>query len=165
MAVPNAFCKIDGIKGDSQIEGFEDQIEVIKLSHEVKQPVSVSAAGRGSLTVSDTKHSEFQIVKEMDIASPGLLLHASNGKTIPKIEVTLCRQAGDSRVSYMKYELENCVISTYKPSTDVTGDGLPEELVGITYGKITATYTATDTTGKEKGSTACEVDLSKGKTG
>jgi type VI secretion system secreted protein Hcp len=159
----NAFCKVEGIDGDSTIEGFEKQIEVIRWNHNVTQPVSV-ASGRGALTVASTNHSEFQIVKEMDMASPKLLLHASNGKHIPKVEVTLCRAAGDKPVQYMKYELEDVIVSSYHPVSDETGDGLPEEIVGFSYGKIKATYKATDTTGKETGSVAAEVDLRKGKT-
>ena len=163
MPAANAFCKIEGIKGDSTRDGFKDQIEVLTWNHAVTQPVSKSVSGRGSLTVSDGEHSEFVIVKEMDIASPKLLLHASNGRHIPKIEITLCRQSGDSFVQYMKYEMEDCVISTYAPTGDQDGNGLPEERVGITYGKFKATYKATDTTGKETGSTACEIDRRTGK--
>ncbi len=159
----NAFCKMDGIEGDSSIEGFEKQIEVIRWNHKVTQPTSVPS-GRGSLTVSSTSHSEFQIVKQMDKASPKLLLHASNGEHIPKVEITLCRAAGNKPVQYMKYELEDVIVSTYQPISDETGDGLPEESVGLTYGKIKATYKATDTTGKETGNVAAEVDLRKGKT-
>ena len=90
-----AFAKIDGIEGDSNRKGFEKQIELVGLEHEISQPVGVSASGRGALTVSQSEHHPFVLVKEHDKSTPKLNQHASNGAHIPKVEVTLCRQAGE----------------------------------------------------------------------
>ena len=89
-----AFAKIDGIEGDSKRKGFEKQIELAGIEHKISQPVGVSAGGRGALTVSQSEHHPFVLVKEHDKATPKLQQHASNGAHIPKVEVTLCRQAG-----------------------------------------------------------------------
>ena len=50
--------------------------------------------------------------------------------------MTLCRQAGEKPIAYMKYELEDVIVASYKPIGDITGDGLPEEKVGLAYGKM-----------------------------
>ena len=156
------FLEIDGIPGDSKIKGFEDQIEVVWWGYNISQPVSRGASGRGSLTTGAANVAPFQITKKMDQASPKLMLHSYNGKHIPKITLTLRRQAGDQFVTFCEIELEDAVISTYQRVADITGDGLPEELVGFTFSKMRKTYKATDSTGKETGQTQAEIDLRTG---
>jgi type VI secretion system secreted protein Hcp len=160
----NAFCKIEGIDGDSKISGFEKQIELISFNHNINQPVSASASGQGSLTVSKGQHGAFVVVKSMDQASPKLMLHCSNGKHINKVEVTLCRAAGDEPVPYMKYEFDDVVVSSLDDAGDVNGDRLPDERVGFTYGKIKMTYTHSESTGgTAKGTFPASYDLRTGK--
>jgi type VI secretion system secreted protein Hcp len=158
------FAKIDGIEGDSKLEGFEKQIELVGLEHQITQPVGVSASGRGTLTVSQSEHSPFVLVKEQDKSSVKIEQHASNGAHIPKVEVTLCRQAGEKPIAYMKYEFEDVVIASYDLVGDITGDGLPEEKVSLVYGKIKTTYTDSDSAGKATGQIAAEYDRRSGKT-
>ena len=158
------FLEIDGIPGESQQAGFEDKIEVVWWEYNISQPVSRSASGRGSLTTGAANVGEFQIKKRMDKASPILMHHSYNGKHIPKIKLTLRRQAGDQFVTFCEIELEDAVISTYRSGADITGDGLPEELVGFTFSKMKETYKATDSTGKETGQTQAEIDLRTGLT-
>src|SRR5688572_758013 len=121
------FAKVDGIEGDSKKKGFEKQIELLRFKHRIEQPVSVSPSGRGALTVAQSQHQAFEIVKEMDKSTPKIMQHASNGKHIAKVEVTLCRQAGDDAIPYMKIEFEDVIVARYEPIGDITGDGLPEE--------------------------------------
>jgi type VI secretion system secreted protein Hcp len=137
----NAFCKIEGIEGDSKVAGFENQIELISISLVVGQPTSISVGGQGSLTTSGAQHREFQIVKSIDKASPNLMLYVLNGKHIAKVEVTLSRAAVDKSASYIKYEFADVVISSYALIGGVNGDKLPDESVGFTYGQIKVTYT------------------------
>ena len=159
----NVFCKMQGIDGDSTISGFEKQIEIVSFSHGVTQPVSASGSGRGSLTVAQSEHHEFVLHTQMSNHSPKVMLHASNGQHLPKVEVTLCRAAGDKPIEYMKYELEDVVISSYHPAGSGSGDDLPMESIGLTYGKMKMTYTASDTTGKEKGKMTASYDRRTGK--
>jgi type VI secretion system secreted protein Hcp len=156
------FLEIDGIPGDSRIEGFEDQIEVVWWGYSISQPVSRSASGRGSLTTGAANVGEFQIKKEMDKASPILMRDSYNGKHISKIKLTLRRQAVNQFVNFCEIELEDAVISTFQTTADVTGDGSPGELVGFTFSKMKETYTTTDSTGSATGSTQAEINLRTG---
>jgi|SRR5882672_8540807 len=159
------FAKIEGIEGDSKRKGFEKQIELAGFEHKISQPVGVSASGRGSLTVSQSEHFPFVLIKEQDKATSKIMQYVSNGAHISKVEVTLCRQAGEEPIAYMKYELEDVVVTSYDLMGDITGDGLPEEKVGLVYGKIKATYTDSDSAGKATGQIAAEFDRRSGKTG
>lgn len=40
------FLKLDNIKGESQVEGFEDQIEIMSYSHNVAMQVNTMLASR-----------------------------------------------------------------------------------------------------------------------
>jgi len=157
-----AFAKIDGIEGDSKRKGFEKQIEIVKIEHVISQPVGVSAGGRGALTVSQSDHEPFVFYKEHDKATPKLNQHSCNGAHIPKVEVTLCRQAGTDPIAYMKYEFEDVVVAGYEVAGDITGDGLPEEKVSLVYGKLKVTYTDSDSTGKALGQITAEFDRRTG---
>jgi len=105
------------------------------------------------------------LIKEQDKATSKIMQYVSNGAHISKVEVTLCRQAGEEPIAYMKYELEDVVVTSYDLMGDITGDGLPEEKVGLVYGKIKATYTDSDSAGKATGQIAAEFDRRSGKTG
>jgi type VI secretion system secreted protein Hcp len=157
------FCKIDGAEGDSKKDGFEKQIELLRFEHSIRQPVSLSASGRGAMTVAQAEHAPFEIVKEQDKATPKIMQFASNGQHIAKVEVTLCRQAGEKPIPYLKYEFEDVVVTYYQPVGDITGDGLPEEMVGFAYGKIKSVYSDSDSTGKTLGQITAEFDRRTGK--
>jgi type VI secretion system secreted protein Hcp len=154
---------MQGIDGDSNISGFEKQIEIVSFSHGVTQPVSASGSGRGSLTVAQCEHQAFILQTQMSNHSPKVMLHASNGQAIPKVEVTLCRAAGDKPIEYVKYEFEDVVISSYHPAGSGTGDDVPMESIGLTYGKVKMTYTASDSTGKAQGKMTASYDRRTGK--
>jgi type VI secretion system secreted protein Hcp len=152
------FCEIKEIPGGSKVDGYKDQIELLGFEHEILQPTSPSASGRGTHTVSQSEHGAFFIRKEQDEATPKFMQYASNGKHIPKVTVTLLRQAGEKSIAYMKIAFEDCAISAYKVQADSNNNGLPEERVGIAYGKITMTYTSSDTTGAPGGNVMAEFD-------
>ncbi|HYY15193.1 MAG TPA: type VI secretion system tube protein Hcp [Gammaproteobacteria bacterium] len=156
------FCKIAEAKGDSKRKGHEDEFELLRFEHKVTQPVTLSGSGRGALTVSQSNHGEFYLVKEQDPASAPLLKFASNGFHIPEVKVTLCRQAGDQVIDYMLYEFKDCIVASFESMGDITGDGLPEEKVGIAYAQIKVTHTASDSTGKPLGKTTAEYKRTTG---
>jgi type VI secretion system secreted protein Hcp len=152
------FLEIDGIPGESIIEGFKDQIEVLGWEHNISMPVSRNTSGRGGLTTGAANLGEFKIKKKMDKASPILMRYSFIGQHIPRIKLTLCRQAGNQFVNFCEIELEGAVISTFQTTADITGDGLAEELVGFTFSKMKKTYTAIDPTGKRNGSTQAQIN-------
>ena len=128
------FCKIQGIEGDSRVEGFENQFQLI--SFERTGPIAIPDSAHGSLTTPTAANREFYIVKSTDTASPKLMAYLSNGKHISKIEVTLCRAGRERPIPYIAYEFDDVVVSSYQSASDVNRDNLPDERVGFTFGKI-----------------------------
>nr|WP_319490546.1 type VI secretion system tube protein Hcp [uncultured Desulfobacter sp.] len=135
----DAFLKIDGIKGESTDDKHKDEIEILSYNWGVSQMASGTASSSGGGTTSRADFQDLSIVKEMDSASPLLNKACWSGTHIKEVTLKLNRAAGDDRVKYMEYKLENVIVSSV--SIGGGGGGVPTESVTFNYGKITTTYT------------------------
>ena len=146
MAV-DMFLKIDGIDGESTDDKHKKWIEVLDFNHSVTQPVSAASAS-GGRTGGRADFADLIVNKTIDKATPSLYFHCSNGKHIPKIELEFCL-ATEEKHTFMKYTLEDVIVSSISPSGSSAADGSkPVEEVAFAYGKITWEYTPIDHTGK-----------------
>lgn len=139
----SAFCKIEGIEGNSKVIGFENQIELISFNHSITQPVSAPGGGGPGQSAGKANHQEFQIVKSMDKASPVLMRYLLSGRHIGKVEMTVCRATEGNPVPYIKYNFEDVIISSYQPDGAFNGERPPPEKVSFTYSRIEMTYADT----------------------
>lgn len=156
----DCFIKIDGVPGESTDDKHKDWIEVLSYSHGLSQPASGSVSSGGSRSAERCDHQDFSVVKTLDKASPKLALFCCNGSHVKNVTVELCRAGGDKQ-PYMKYLMNDVIISSVRPGGSAQGgETLPLEEVSFNYGKIQWTYTETDhKTGKPKGSVETHWDL------
>src|SRR3954449_7169931 len=89
------FMKIDGIPGESTDDKHKDWIELTSYSHEMRQPPSQTKSSAGGASAGRAQHSDFQIAKLVDKASPVLYEACSSGKHIKEATVEFCRAGGD----------------------------------------------------------------------
>lgn len=144
MAV-DIYCKIDGIDGESSDAKHDKWVELDSYTMEVSQPVSgESRTGGRSAGKADFK--EFVIKKTVDKSTPDLHIYCASGKHIPKVEIECCLASEDKHV-FMKYTLENVIISRIN-SGGSHDETRPAETVSFRYGKIKWEYTPIDHTGK-----------------
>jgi type VI secretion system secreted protein Hcp len=162
----DAFLKIETIPGESSDSKHANWIEVLSYSHVVSQLSSGSASSGGARSSSRCDHADFSVVKTLDKASPLLNLACCNGEHIKKVDLHLSRATGDKQV-YMKYEMEDVIVSSVRPGgSSKGGEPLPLEEVSFNYGKISWTYTETDhKSGKAKGDIKKFWDLTTNKGG
>jgi type VI secretion system secreted protein Hcp len=162
----DAFLKLDGIPGESTDDKHKDWIEVLSFSWGVSQPASGSASSGGARSAERCNHTDLQIVKSLDKASPKLFLNCCNGSHIGTIKLALNRATGDKQ-QYMLYQLSDAIVSSVRPGgTAQGGETLPLEEVSFNYGKIELIYTETDhKTGKPKGDVKGFWDLTTNKGG
>lgn len=146
------FVKLDGIPGECTDEKHKDWIEVLSYNHGVSQASAGSRSTGGAASASRCNHSDFSFVKCLDKTSAKLNLACCKGTHIKAVEVALCRATGE-KTEYMRYKLEDVMISGVRPGGSAQGGSdVPLEDISLNYGKITWTYTETDhKTGKPGG--------------
>lgn len=146
----DAYIKIGSIPGESTDSKHKDWIELLSFSWGASQPASVASA-TGGRSAERVNVQDFSIVKVLDKSSPILALRVCDGQHIDKAVVELCEAAGDKHV-YMKYTMENVIISSVRPGgSSQGGESKPMEEVSLNFGKITWEYTPVDSLGHPLG--------------
>ncbi len=137
----------DKIKGESTDKEHKDWCEIQSFSHGAHQPTS-GASGSGGRTAAGVQFGEFSISKFVDKASPDILQACCNGEHIPEIEMNAIMTTNKKRNVYLKYKLENVVVSNYTIMGNGNGEK-PTEAISLNPGKITEIYTPVDHKGNK----------------
>lgn len=116
------YLKLNGIEGESQTKGFENQIKIIAYNHNPTKWESGEVRGTyiGGLT----------LTKPVDLATPGLYEHYCNGKTVKEGVLTLCRSDKGAMLPFIIYTLTNVRISR------MSNHGSATETVDLVYSHI-----------------------------
>ena len=118
MAI-DVYLQIDGIKGESSDSTHAGWIEVSQAQWGVTQPVGTPGSATGGRTTGRSEYRTLSLAKFADLASPLLMQHCSNGKTIPKAKPEFMRADGDGkRVRYYEVELENVLVGSMEQMVD-----------------------------------------------
>ncbi|MEA3277952.1 MAG: type VI secretion system tube protein Hcp [Pseudomonadota bacterium] len=139
------FMKIEGIDGESSDDAHDKWIEILSYNHGVAQPVS-GVSATGGRTGGRADFDDFTAVKTIDNATPDLNIKCAKGEHVPKVEVELCLATGDKH-TFMKYTMEDCVVTSVVPGGASQGETKPLETVSFAYGKLKWEYTPIDHTG------------------
>jgi type VI secretion system secreted protein Hcp len=132
----DAFCKIDGIPGESTDDGHAEWIELERMDQLVSQPPA--EAGK-STRGGRVDFGPFYLVKQLDKATPNLWQHLCSSKTIPNVEIQCCQAAGDKHL-YMKFTLKKVTIASMQLLSE-EGPERPLEKVGLNFAEIAWEYT------------------------
>ncbi|ALG19068.1 type VI secretion effector protein Hcp [Salmonella enterica subsp. enterica serovar Typhi] len=120
------YLKLDGIEGESQIKGFENQIKLIAYNHNPTKRESGEARG--------TYIGRLTLTKPVDLATLGLYEHYCNGKTVKEGVLTLCRSDKGAMLPFIIYTLTNVRISRMSNHGDAEGSAT--ETVDLVYSHI-----------------------------
>src|SRR4051812_2065152 len=133
-ASAKVFLELPGVPGESQVTGFENQIELDSFQLGVSNPVQM-----GTEKVKGTpSFSELIVTKKLDAASPTLLLRTANMAPFPfaRLRVTTSSAAGESTI--LRYCFTNVQATAFNQSS---GGNVPIESVRLSYGTIVQSYT------------------------
>ncbi|WAC17858.1 type VI secretion system tube protein Hcp [Luteolibacter sp. SL250] len=155
----DAYLKIDGIPGECEDKGHEQWIQLLSFSHGVQQLGTNLGGGGNRGSSGKAEHQHFSFTKYVDKASPKLNLHCSNGQNLKKVTVEICRQV-DSRIAYLTYTFEPCLVSSVQIGGSTQGDDRPVEQVSFNYTKIEWKYTEVAKDNTPGGDTMAHWDLS-----
>lgn len=140
----DGYLKIEKIPGESQDSKHEGWIPILSFKHTLEQKASHKTIGVPSRTTGRTEHGVFKVVKSLDKATPKLLLHCSNGKSVGKVTLDLCRALEDKQ-TYMQYIMEDVVVSAINYGGSASEEeAIPSEEVHLSYNKIEWIYTELD---------------------
>ena len=134
MAV-DMFLKLDGIKGESQDHKHPGEIQIQSWSWGLSQTGTMGAGGGGG--AGKVSVHDISITKNVDKASPALMLHCCNGKHIASGLVTV-RKAGDKPLEYLKMKLTDIIISSVQNAGH--GHEILTESVTLNFGKFHIEY-------------------------
>ncbi len=132
----SVYMEIEGIKGNVTADGHKEWIGLSSFSYGISRPVSTPAGSTKNREVGAPNISEIQVTKEMDQASPYLFTESCIGKG-KKVKVHFCRTSQDKLETYLEYELENAVVSSYSVSS---GGERPTESFALNFTKIVTKY-------------------------
>lgn len=158
----DVFLKIDGIDGESHDDKHQNWIEVQSFHHNMHQPPSASVSSLGGGTTGRVDMGDYSISKGLDKASPKLYEACCKGTHIKTATIEMCRAGGD-KLTYMKIDLTDVVVSGVAPSGSGNAGDFPTEMVSLNFSKINWTYTQQDrTTGQAKGQVSTGWSMQKG---
>ena len=151
------FLKLDDIKGESQVDGFKDQIEIMSYSHNVAMQVTNDVSNT-ERTSGRAHVGEMSLTKFVDLSTPKLNEYCCSGKMIKEAVLTLCRNDDDKILPLIVYTLDNVIIS----HLSVSG-GKPVETMSLNFTKIKWEITAQKLGGQKEGNVSSVWDMAMNK--
>lgn len=147
MAI-QAYCQVDGVKGEATEEGHGDWIKLRSFAHSVSQRHNM---GSGSaLKGQGVNMGTFSLVKEVDKSSVDLNKLCAQGTKIKQVRIDVCSDVEGSKPS-MVYTLANVIIAHVGVSAGESGADLIEH-VDLAYDEVNWFYVAYKADGNTKDS-------------
>lgn len=157
MAV-DAFLKLGDLKGESPVEGFEDQIQVLSWSWGMSQTGTThsgTGGGAGKANIQD-----MAITHYVDTASPNIIKACCSGKHFEEAVLTL-RKAGEDPLDYLVITLGDIIVSSVSMGGS-EGEERNTESFTLNFAKFKYAYQPQDNKGaKAGGAIEYEADIAK----
>jgi type VI secretion system secreted protein Hcp len=143
------FIKFDGVDGEANDKDHKNWSDLLSMTwglHKAGAGATGQTRRRGVATVEDVI-----CTKEYDKASPKLSESVLSGKVFAKVEIHNTATYGESRATFLKYELKNVAVSTHAISAAGAGDAVPTETFSLNFEQVKQTYVEYDVKGSKKG--------------
>ena len=159
-----AFMKLGDIKGEATDKEHKEWIIIQSMSSPIFRSIPEGAKDmqrtRGETTLGDVV-----CVRELDKSSVKLQEACANGTFYKDVEIHFCATIKDKQEPYLKYKLNNVIVSSYGFHGTAAGDPIPSEEITLGYSDVEWTYIEIDTqTGDKKGNVVGTYDPGKGAT-
>lgn len=144
------YMKLEGVDGESNVEGFEKHIEVLSFSWGATQLGGGRGGGGGG--AGKVNMQDFHFVKAVDKASPQLMKAACSGNHLPGAVVSFVKMAeGDGTVlrqgrqqDYYVIKLRDILVSSVRPGADSMKDDQALEAVSLSFREASTSYQGAD---------------------
>ena len=146
MAI-DTYMKLGDLKGESQVKGFEDQIQVLAWSWGMSQAGTThhgTGGGAGKVTVNDLSFTHY-----VDSATPNLIKAVCTGQHFPDCKLTM-RKAGGSPLDYYVITLKDVIVTSVQTGGSA-GEELLTENIALNFAEFEVSYQPQDNKGAKKG--------------
>ena len=137
MALFDAFLKITGIEGESTDGKHKGEIQLESFSWGAQQ-TGTSPHG-GGLGAGKVAMQDFHITKQVDKASPKLMLACADGEHLKQAVIT-CRKAGKDQQEFLKYTFSDILVSSYQTGGSKQSDVIPVDQFSLNFAKMECEY-------------------------
>lgn len=143
LASNTYYLKIDGVPGESQRVGHENEIDVLGISWKISQN------GRSTCI------EGMDLIKQVDLSSALLLMGQAEGRVYPEA-VLSGRSSGEVSFDFLVITLYNVYVSTLSTNGSAGEDTLTENLT-LVFDRATYSYTTLDDAHSPGPSTSAEL--------
>lgn len=154
----DAFLKLGDLKGESIVDGHEDEIQVLSWNWGMSQAGTThrgTGGGAGKVDVQD-----ITISKTADTASPNLALACCKGKHFDEAVLTV-RKAGDDPLDFLTITMNDVIITSVSEGGSYGAEDV-DETVALNFAKFKYSYQPQDNKGaKAGGAVEIEYDIAK----
>lgn len=106
------------IAGESTVGGLVDGVDAIALSESMEVAAATSGGRlKGARNVGQAAHSDIELTRFKDIASPKLAEACSSGRNVGDVTIDLYRSLETGLVSFAQYKLSDVFISRIEQET------------------------------------------------
>ena len=137
FAAVDMFIKIGDIKGESQDKKHKDEIDVLSWSWGATQSGSFHTGGGGG--VGKVNVQDISVTKYIDKSTPKLFQTLATGEHIRFAELSVVDSKYSGNETYLKYTLENVLITSVSTGGSGGEDRLTEN-ISLNFEKIKVTY-------------------------
>ena len=154
----DAFLKLGDLKGESIVDGHEEEIQVLSWNWGMSQAGTThkgTGGGAGKVDVQD-----MTISKTADTASPNLAMACCNGKHFEEATLTV-RKAGESPLDFLTITMKDVIITSVQEG-GASGAEEVDETVALNFAEFKYSYQPQDNTGaKAGGAVEIEYNIAK----
>jgi type VI secretion system secreted protein Hcp len=143
----DTFMKLGDLKGESQVKGFEDQIQVLAWSWGMSQSGTLhtgTGGGAGKVNVQDLSFTHY-----VDSASPNLIKACTTGQHFDGATLTM-RKAGGTPLDYLVLKLTEVIVTAVSTGGS-TGEDQITENITLNFAQFQYDYQPQDSKGAKKG--------------
>ena len=130
---------IPNVAGESLVAGHAEQLDAMA----VRESLEVAVAQGTARNVGQAKHSDVELVRYRDMASPKLAEACAAGENLGTVQIYLFRTQGAGVVPFMCWELTDTYVSRIEVDTrDERGEAFMPHLVTDTSQQVAQTRPA-----------------------
>lgn len=135
----SGYLNIDGIDGEAQHVGHENEIDVHGVQWSIERASSTRGAGRAR---SRARVGSLRCVKHADASSPYLALACLQGTSTSSAVLTLTRNSVGQQLDYLIITMENVLVAGFDMANDASDadDDAVTEHISFVFEKVTYKY-------------------------